>query len=148
MDYMYLNEKGDTKNCPILVVHDSVGEGVWAIPVHKKGDDSYAKKRVCGVIRRLGYSKIVIMSDQEFALADLEEQVRHKEFRESEKWQDDIKAERDCQVVVQNSPVGESAANGKVENAIQRVQYQIRAINLDLEINANIKITPNHPVSP
>ena len=148
MDYMYLNEKSDMKNYPILVIHDSVSEGVWAIPVQRKGDDSYAKKRVCEVIRRLGYSKIVIMSDQEFALADLEEQVRHKEFKEFEKWQDDIKEECGCQVIIQNSPVGESAANGKVENAIQRIQDQIRAIKLDLETNANIKIAPSHPVWP
>ena len=131
MDYMYLNEKSDMKNCPILVIHDSVSEGVWAIPVQRNGDDSYAKKRVCEVILRLGYSKIVIMSDQEFALADLEEQVRHKEFKEFEKWQDDITEECGCQVIIQNSPVGESAANGKVENAIQRIQDQIRAIKLD-----------------
>ena len=51
-------------------------------------------------------------------------------------------------MIIQISPVGESSANGKVENAIQRIQVQIRAIKLDLEINSNIKIAPSHPVWP
>ena len=31
-----LNEKGDVRSYPMLVVHDSVSEGVWAIPAQKK----------------------------------------------------------------------------------------------------------------
>ena len=84
-------------------------------------------------------------TEQKLALADLEGQVRHEEFKEFEKWQDDFKEECGCQVIILNSPVGESAANGKVENAIQRIQDQIRSIKLDLEINANIKIFPESP---
>ena len=148
MDYMYLNEKNDTNNNPVLVVHDSLSEGVWAIPVQKKGDDNYVRKRVCEIIQRLGYSRIIIMSDQEFASGDLEERVRREEFKKFEKWQDEIKEECGCQVVIQKSPVGESAANGKVENAIQRVQDQIRAIKLDVEINANTRINPDQPAWP
>ena len=51
-------------------------------------------------------------------------------------------------MVIQKSPVGESAANGKVENAIQRLQDQIRAIKLDVEINANTRINPDQPAWP
>ena len=39
--YMYLNEKSDDVNNPILVVHDSVGEGFCAIFVMRKGESSY-----------------------------------------------------------------------------------------------------------
>ena len=88
------------------------------------------------------------MSDQEFALGYLEEHVRREEFKDFEKWQDEIKEECGCQVVIQKSPVGESAANGKVENAIHRVQDHIRAIKLDVEINENTRINPDQPAWP
>ena len=86
------------------------------------------------------------MSGREFAFADFEEQVRRDEFTEFEKWQGDVKEGCGCQVVVQSPPVGESAASCKVENAIQRVQGQIRAVKFGLEINAKIRVTPRHPV--
>ena len=46
------------------------------------------------------------------------------------------------------SLVGESEANGVVENAIQRVHGQIRKIELDIESNADAKLTPRYPVWP
>ena len=46
MDYMYMNEKGDDDNNPILVMHDGMSEGVWAIMTKRKGDNGYAVKRV------------------------------------------------------------------------------------------------------
>ena len=65
---MYLNEKSDDVNNPILVVHDSVSEGVWAIFVKRKSESSYSVKKVSDIIKRLGYSKIIIKSDQEPSL--------------------------------------------------------------------------------
>ena len=46
MDYMYMNEKGDDDNNPILVMHDSMSEGVLAIMVKRKEGNGYAVKRV------------------------------------------------------------------------------------------------------
>ena len=46
MDYMFMNEKTDDYNFPILVLHDSESEGVWAIFVKRKGNYSeYVSKR-------------------------------------------------------------------------------------------------------
>ena len=52
------------------------------------------------------------------------------------------------QVILENSPVGESQANGRVENAIERVQGQIRAIRLDLEDCIKEKLDHDHPLWP
>ena len=49
---------------------------------------------------------------------------------------------------MQHSPVGESQANGVIENAIQRVQGQIRAIKLDMESNTGTRLIPSHPTWP
>jgi hypothetical protein len=48
----------------------------------------------------------------------------------------------DPQVVLENSPVAESQSNGGVENAIGRVEGQIRALTLDPEDKMKV-ITPS-----
>ena len=60
---------------------------------------------------------------------------------------DDFKELYGSQVVMQHSPVGESAANG-IENANQRVQGQIRAIKLDLETNITAKLKRSQTICP
>ena len=72
MDYMYMNETMDENNNPILVVHDSVSEGVWAVFAKRKGDSAYIMHKVANVINRLGYSKIIVKSDQEPAVKSVE----------------------------------------------------------------------------
>ena len=42
-----------------------------------------------------------------------------------------------------SSPEGESAANGAIENATQRVQGQVRAIGVDLEMNIKANVNPS-----
>lgn len=98
MDYMYLNEKSDEANCPILVIHDSHSEGVWAVFSKRKGDNSYVIKRVIGIIKRLGYSKIVLKSDQEPALRQLEENISNSIWIDVDKLHDDIKRGCGCQI--------------------------------------------------
>ena len=46
---------------------------------------------------------------------------------------------------MQHTPVGESTA---IENAIQRVQGQIRANKLDLEMNTKAKFDPSETIWP
>lgn len=52
------------------------------------------------------------------------------------------------QVVIVNPAVGESAANGKIEHAIQTVQDQVRTIELDVETNVKIAVHPSHSAWP
>ena len=113
MDYMYMNEMTDVQNSPVLVIHESCSEGVWAAFTKKKGDSAHVKNKVANIIRSLGSSKIVIKSDQE---RECGREFIWRRFSES------------CVVASSYSLVGESAANGVIENAIQRVQGQVRAI--------------------
>ena len=128
---MYLNEKSDDANHPILVLHDSQSEGIWAIFARKKGDSDYVVKKVAEIIKRLGYSKIVLKSDQEPAIRNLEGKTQSSIWEDAAQLQENIKQECGCQVAIQHSPVGDSAANGMAENTVQRVQGQIRALKLD-----------------
>ena len=107
IDYMYLNEKSEDANDPILVMHDSMSEGVWFIFVRQKGGNSYSAKRVSGIIKRLGYSKVVIKSDQEPAIANLEDRAREMLWHDIDEMLKEIKEEcGGIQVVIQHSPVG------------------------------------------
>jgi hypothetical protein len=142
VDYMYMNDNIEDKNNPILVVHDGESEGVWAIFARKKGESSYVKHRLANIIRRLGYAKVIIKSDQEPAIKNMENQVIESLL------EDDFKEQCGCQVTVQHSPVGESAANGAIENTIQRVQGQVRALKLDLEANLKRKLAPTQTIWP
>eukprot|EP00973_Karenia_brevis_P035251 4862570-Karenia_brevis.AAC.1 len=50
--------------------------------------------------------------------------------------------------MTENSPVGESQANGKIERAIQSVQGQIRTIKDTIEYEAQMKIGSSHHLWP
>ena len=71
-------------------------------------------------------------SDQERAIRSMDRKVDERLF------EDDF---RETRVVMQHSPVGESLAT-ETENAIQRVQGQIRASNKDLEMHIKAKHCP------
>ena len=75
MDYMHMNETTDDTNNPLLVVHDSCSEGVWAVFTKKKGDSAHGKSNFAKSIRGLGCSKVVIKSDQEPAIRSMERNV-------------------------------------------------------------------------
>ena len=62
-------------------------------------------------------------------------------------FEDELKELCGSQVVMQHSPVGESAANG-IENANQRVQGQVRATKLDLETNIKARLNPSQTMWP
>ena len=147
MDYMYLNESEDEGNLPILVIHDSISRGIWSILVKRKGNYcSYVSERICKIVTFLGYAKLVIKCDQEPALNDVMYQSKKKIWNDIEEYKRGIVANLGGQIVIRNSPVGESQSNGAVENAIQRVQGQIRAIKLDIEANSEARLNPSMPI--
>ena len=57
-------------------------------------------------------------------------------------FEDDFRELCCCQAVMLHSPVGESAANGAIENAIQRVPGPVRVIKLDSQMNPSQTIWP------
>ncbi|MCP2504859.1 MAG: hypothetical protein NLN65_06160 [Candidatus Poseidoniaceae archaeon] len=149
MDYMFMNEKTDDYNFPILVLHDSESERAWAIFVKRKGNYSeYVSKRIAEIVNWLGYTKVVFKTDQEPAIKDVMHDAKTKIWKDMDAFHEQVKTHCACQITVLHSPVGESQANGVVENAIQRIQGQIRAIKLDVESSSDTKMVPTHPAWP
>ena len=52
------------------------------------------------------------------------------------------------EVILENSPVGESQSNGFVENAIREVQNQVRKLKNQLELNTATKIGAKSQIIP
>lgn len=81
MESMYLNDKKDDNN-PILVIHDSESEGIWAVMGQRKGDDEYIIRRATEIVKHLGYMKVVFKTDQEQSIGEMDQRVREN-FRGS-----------------------------------------------------------------
>ncbi len=102
----------------MIVIYDSKPKYVAAEIVPEKGLNEYAVRRVAQVINRLGYSRVIIKSDQEASIVALKGAV---------------KRELELKGSFEESPVGEHQSNGAIENAIERVQGQIRTLRDALE---------------
>ena len=115
IDYMYMNEVTDDTDNPIRVIGDSCREGIWAVFIKKRGDTTAVKNKVAKFPRGLRCSKVVPKSDQEPAIRSMDRNVVEMLF------EDDFEELCASQVVMPHLSVVESAANGAIENATQRV---------------------------
>lgn len=141
----YITEKIDSNNRPDIVVHDSERQGVWAIAADNKGETEGVLRRVCDIIKLLPYMKIVPKSHQEPSIAEVDREATNRVYRIVRSITANADMTGGCQVVVQRSLAGESAANGAAENATQRAQGQPTTIKLDLEAAAGIRTNPSSP---
>ena len=139
MDYAYLKGKSidsdKDRGQPILVIKDRKSRYLSAEVVGKKGSDDHASKWAIGVIKGMGYRRVVMKDDQESSIKDLKEQVAKIGGIEVE-------------FVPEESPVGESKSNGEVERAIRTVKAQIRAMKDGLETKCGKKIPSDQPAFP
>ena len=151
---MFLNGKDNLAD-PVLVMTESESGGVWALPVKRKGNyTSYISSRIANIIEKVGYARCVLKSDQEPAIMDVTKEVKRQLWEElhasarnvqTDTTKVEVKNLVEPQIVLENSPVGESQANCRVEGVIDRVKSQIRALKLDIETNCNMKLMDDHP---
>ena len=80
----------------------------------------------------LGYSNIILKSDQERALGSLIRKIR-------------LPRDDQTQTMQENSPVGDSRSNGLVERTIQTVSGQIRTTRSAIEARLGVKVAPSSP---
>ena len=79
MDYIFMTQKPNNEDLlyPTLVIKEKISNGVRALPVVRKGAyKSKIVKRVVEIINSVGSPKIIIKSDQEPAIVDLQKEVR------------------------------------------------------------------------
>ena len=80
-------------------------------------------------LERLGYTSVVLKSDQESALGVVLRRLRT--YRGDQ-----------TQTMTEHSPVGESKSNGFIERTIQSVEGQIRILRSAIEARIGQKIFP------
>ena len=72
----------------------------------RKGGVKHVAAKVAEVIGNLGYEKVVLKSDQEPAIVDLQTQVKSMRWKQLEEISKNIKSACGNQVVLEHSPVG------------------------------------------
>ena len=145
IDYMYLTEntelirveESDRRKLnlgkPILVGHDRRTGGINAHQVPVKGiGDGWPAKRVIMDIEELGYAgtPINLKCDQENPIVAVQSRVMQN---------------RIAPMTPKLSPVGKSQSNGAIENAVKRVQGQLRTLKLALEKRIRKRINSEQP---
>ena len=132
-DYGFLGAKGDEETMAIQIAKDRRTRMIFAHVVPRKGfADEHGAAEMIRDIEKLGYSDIILKCDGEAALKTIQEVVRHR--RENGK------------TILENSPVGDSRANGAAERAVQSVSEQVRVIRRGLEQRLGLKLSCKHPV--
>ena len=135
-DYAFFrNKRGDKTHMPVLITKNRKMKSVSAHGVPKKGTrggwivQQYLRDR-----RKQGLrSKLILRSDGEPAIRSLLDRVA--DLRRGE-------------TILENSPVGDSQANGLAERAVQSVQKQTRILKLATERAYKYKIGVEHPCFP
>ena len=103
---------------------------VFAHVCRKKGSDADVLEAMMADIEVLGHRQIVFKGDQETSITALQREL----------------AARRLEMRLDNSPNYHSVANGRVENAVQRVIGFTRSLTDALEANIRQPIEPNMPV--
>ena len=143
IDYMWMagegrggeEVEGKDKGNPIMVIYDRKSKWRAGIVIHRKGNEPYSIKRAGEEIRKLGYRKIIIKTDQESSIMALKQAV----IRE---------LQQEVEVLSEESPVGEHQSNGEVENAVKRVQGQVRVTKDSTEAKYQTKMRGDHHAIP
>ena len=128
-DYTFM--KKEELGMPILTFKCRKSKGVFAYLVPQKGATGYAIKRSSEVFKYLGHNKVIYRSDQEPAILDLKDRVKNEVSLFTE-------------VVLESTPVGDSQANGAIENANQYIKAQIKTMFASLQDRYKREIPEDH----
>ena len=130
-------KSGEVDFLKVLVVKESLNKCVFAHAVERKGDDDggYVVECVVRDIEWLGYSRVILKSDNEPAIV--------KVLRESLK---SLRVEGIEQAAEEHSPPYDPQANGEIEQAVGAVKGKSRTIVHALEQRIGRKVPPTHPI--
>ena len=102
--------------------------------VPRKGGDAYAITCLLREIEKvMGYKRIILKSDQEPAILDLKNKVKRL---------------TKVDIMMEETPIGDSQAGGMFENAVKQTQAMARTYKLALEKRLGADIHEDHPIIP
>ena len=83
-------------------------------------------------IEKMGYKEIILKSDGEPAIRAVQEEVKRRRIENT---------------ILENSPPGDSRANGLAERAVKELSGQVRALRAGLQARLEVALKGNHPVT-
>lgn len=132
LDFFYLGEEEGSK--PHLVAQDRSTGMMMATALEKKGNpDTTAQKLLTRFIELLDWKQIVLKSDGEHTLVKLKKAAGRA-------------AQTVNKVVCEESPAGDSKANGEAEAAVREIKWRIRAITMMVEKKFGGTLPEGHPL--
>jgi hypothetical protein len=133
-DYGFLGSEGVKETLPIQVMKDIRRGMIFSPAVPRKGlADDHGVDEIINDLDKLGVKTIILKSDGEAALKHIQEEVRRRRSEET---------------ILENSPVGDSRANGLAERAVQSIIGLVRTMKNALENRTGLKFNCDHPVIP
>lgn len=135
-EHEHVQEVKASVSMTILVMLETMCRSTWAYVVEHKGSDSWLTEQIVDDLETVGLAneRIVIKADQEVAITDLQKSV--------------ARLRKDYGSALEQSRVGDSNSNGRVERAIQDLKGLVRTLKASLEINTNGKINLSDPIVP
>ncbi len=121
----------------VMVMLETMCHSVWAYAVEAKGaSETWLTDQIVEDIETVGLAeeRIIVKADQEAAIGDVQRSV--------------AKARAGHGTALENSRVGDSNSNGKIERCIQDFKGLVRTMRSALEENIGEKISMQDPVVP
>ena len=116
----------------LLVGRDKWTGHTFAHLVQCKGlEDPNIVRKVHNSIEELGYRKLLVKTDGEPALVQVQEAVIRSRTQEA---------------IAENPPAHDPQCNGHAEAAVGDVKAQIRAVKIGLESRIRVKVQPDWPI--
>ena len=135
-DFCFLGQSEENGTAPAFVMRDHRYRVTFAHVTQGKSTSKevysqYLTKAAVADLVALGHNRLILKTDQEPAMVALQECV---------------KAASNSEIILRNSPVGESQSNGVVEKAIRDIEDQVRTLKDAAENRLNIRIGVKSPL--
>ena len=132
-DYCFLRSEPGEPPATTLVGVDRYTHAVLAHVVPRKGTEfAWVASQLERDVKRFGYhGRLVVKTDQEPAILDL---MRNLARRRAQ-----------APTIIEKSKAYDSQSNGRAENAVRRVEEQVRTMKLALEAAVGTPLDVHHP---
>ena len=121
----------------VLVMMDTLCSSIWSYAVKSKGmAEKWVAEQMAEDIETIGLSeeRIILKADQEASITEVQRAV--------------AKAREGYGTAIEQSKVGDSNTNGKIERAIQDLKGLVRTLRADLESKTGGKVHLDDPIVP
>ena len=148
MDYCFPSQSSEDAAI-VLAMRDSDSKATNAMMVPRKGNEEWIMKAVVGIIDYYGHGKVILKSDGERAIVALKKAV--KMFRQTETIIEDGDENIERKIadtMIEESPVGDSQANGAAEKTVQDVENMIRTWKSAVEQSYGCTLPTNSVLMP